>query len=163
MSAYFLWTSSQFRTFVRFYSAYFSSFCLKFFICPRLVVGGAPPMFLGFFFWLICFYGGIYMPSSTPSHSLTCNPLPFWFGPLLFHASAGVPPFKFWWGRTWLYQFLKICRLDAISSAGMITCWCVFLTCQRIFQFFRFAKGRPLLWFGVEYLRTINRTGTVWR
>ena len=62
------------------------------------------------------------MPSNTPSHSLTCQPLPLWFGPLPLHASAGVPPFRFWWGRTWLYQFLKICRLDVISSAGMITC-----------------------------------------
>ena len=134
MSAHFLWTSSQFRTFVRFRCAYFSSFCFKFFFCPRLVVDGAPPKFLNFFLWSICFYGGIYMPSNTPSHSLTCQPLPLWLGPLPCHASAGVPPFR-----------------------------CVVLTCQRIFQFFHFAKGRPLLWFGALYLKTINRSGTVWR
>ena len=134
LPTYFLWAASHFWKILCFLSACFGGYCPNFFICPRLVVDGAPPKFLNFFLWSICFYGGIYMPSNTPSHSLTCQPLPLWLGPLPCHASAGVPPFR-----------------------------CVVLTCQRIFQFFHFAKGRPLLWFGALYLKTINRSGTVWR
>ena len=82
------------------------------------------------------------MPSNTPSHSLTCQPLPLWYGPLPFHASAGVPPFRFWCRRTWLYQFLKICWLDAISFAGMIICLVCYFSVPKNLSILPFCQGQ---------------------